>query len=378
MAIKLNFFERIYVYIQVREKTAVTRGGGDLMRLQCVLAGGLLLTMMSLAHGAPGLKAVSDLQSDIPAKTWTITPSSLSSKSDVTYQIWEDKSRGRALPIKIYMPTGAAAKFPAPVLIFSHGLGGSRDNSSYLGEYLAGRGYVCVFVQHPGSDANVWRPVATEGRAAILAALRPAANAENLRARVGDITFVLDELEKRNVSDPLLGAKLNLSAIALSGHSFGAGTTLAVSGQNYIVGLRTINLKDPRIKAAVYLSPPANLRNSTAEEVFGSIQIPGLLMTGTKDVSPIGSTSAEERVIPFQGIRAPGQYLVNFEGGDHMIFSGHSTPQRAQSDENFQRMINKVTGAFLDAYLKGDASQKAWLKNDCAAYLGKAAEFKAK
>lgn len=342
------------------------------MKMLLLLLGCLFLTL-SKVHAAPTPKTASGAQTK--AAVWSSVPT----KANVTYQIWEDSSRGRSIPVKIYMPpTLAGAKTPAPVLVFSHGLGGTREAASYLGDYLSARGYVCIHIQHPGSDSGVWQPVATGGREAILAEMKTAANASNLRFRVGDVTFVLDELERRNASDPLLGSKLNLSAIGLAGHSFGAGTTLAVSGQNYLVGPRTLNFRDPRIKAAVYLSPPANLRGRQAEEIFGSIQIPGLLMTGTDDVSPIGETTAEQRVIPFQGIKAPGQYLVNFRGGDHMIFSGYSTPLRVQSDENFQRMISKVTGAFLDAYLKGDAFQRAWLKNDCGSYLGKAADFQAK
>lgn len=342
------------------------------MKLMLSLLGCSLLTMLSLAQAAPSWKPTSEVQSKAAV-------SAGSPKENVTYQIWEDSSHGRNIPVKIYMPPpSAGAKTPAPVLVFSHGLGGTREAAGYLGDYLSARGYVCIHIQHPGSDAGVWQPVATGGREAILAEMKTAANASNLRLRVSDVTFVLDELERRNASDPLLGSKLNLSAIGLAGHSFGAGTTLAMSGQNYPVGQRTLNFKDPRIKAAVYLSPPANLRGRQPEEIFGSIQIPGLLMTGTDDVSPIGETTAEQRVIPFQGIKAPGQYLVNFQGGDHMIFSGHSTPLRVQSDENFQRMISKVTGAFLDAYLKGDASQRAWLKNECGSYLGKAAEFQSK
>ncbi|MBY0548294.1 MAG: hypothetical protein K2W95_13445 [Candidatus Obscuribacterales bacterium] len=341
------------------------------MRLPLWLLGCSCLTMLSpLAHAAPSMKTASEFQSKAAV-------SSVSPKQNVTYQIWEDLSRGRSIPVKIYMPS-TSAKSPAPVLVFSHGLGGTREAAGYLGEYLSARGYVCIHIQHPGSDSGVWQPVATGGREAILAEMKTAANAANLKFRVGDVTFVLDELEKRNASDPLLGSKLNLSAIGLAGHSFGAGTTLALSGQNYPVGPRTFNFRDSRIKAAVYLSPPVNLRNRQAEEIFGSIEIPGLLMTGTDDVSPIGETTARQRVIPFHGIKAPGQYLVNFQGGDHMIFSGHTTPLRVNSDEKFQHMINKVTGAFLDAYLKGDASQRAWLKNDCGAYLGKAADFQSK
>ena len=42
-------------------------------------------------------------------------------------------------------------------MLFSHGLGGSREGSAFLGKHWAARGYVVVFLQHPGSDESVWK-----------------------------------------------------------------------------------------------------------------------------------------------------------------------------------------------------------------------------
>src|SRR5437879_1749818 len=73
------------------------------------------------------------------------------SKIDLTVH---DAARDRDLPLRVYLPTNTA---PGPVILFSHGLGGSRTGSVFLGEHWAARGYVAVFVQHPGSDDSVWR-----------------------------------------------------------------------------------------------------------------------------------------------------------------------------------------------------------------------------
>lgn len=64
-----------------------------------------------------------------------------------------DAARNRELPILVYLPAG---KTTAPVVLFSHGLGGSAG-SAFLGKHWAARGYVCVFLQHPGSDTSVWK-----------------------------------------------------------------------------------------------------------------------------------------------------------------------------------------------------------------------------
>jgi predicted dienelactone hydrolase len=50
-----------------------------------------------------------------------------------------DAARKRDLPVRVYLPTNTA---PAPVVLFSHGLGGSRTGSVFPGEHRAARGYV--------------------------------------------------------------------------------------------------------------------------------------------------------------------------------------------------------------------------------------------
>ena len=66
----------------------------------------------------------------------------------------QDAGRDRAIPVLVYLPENTNA---APVVLFSHGLGGSRKGNAYLGNHWAARGYLAVFVQHPGSDDSVWK-----------------------------------------------------------------------------------------------------------------------------------------------------------------------------------------------------------------------------
>src|SRR6266446_1669455 len=67
---------------------------------------------------------------------------------------WLDPKRDRKVPVKIYFPK--AGDGPFPVIIFSHGLGGSREGYEYLGWHWASWGYVSVHLQHLGSDNAVW------------------------------------------------------------------------------------------------------------------------------------------------------------------------------------------------------------------------------
>jgi predicted dienelactone hydrolase len=116
-------------------------------------------------------------------------------------------------------------------VLFSHGLGGSREGPAFLGEHWAGRGYLAVFLQHPGSDESVRKDVSPGQR---LRAMEQAASARNFLLRARDVPAVLDQLERWNRSPghPLVG-RMDLGRIGMSGHSFGAVTTQAVSGQSF-------------------------------------------------------------------------------------------------------------------------------------------------
>ena len=100
---------------------------------------------------------------------------------------------------------------------------------SYLGTHWASRGYVVVVLQHPGSDDSVWRDKSPGQR---LVGLRRAASLENFLLRVKDVPAVLGQLDRWNATagHPLAG-RLDGKRIGMSGHSFGAVTTQAVSGQ---------------------------------------------------------------------------------------------------------------------------------------------------
>ncbi len=270
---------------------------------------------------------------------------------------WIDAKRNRKVPVKIYYPKTAEGTFP--VIVFSHGLGGSREGYEYLGRHWAGCGYVSVHVQHLGSDNAVWQD---SPRAEIMENMRRAAmNIANITNRPADITFVIDQLEQINKSDSVLKGRLDLSRIGMAGHSFGAFTTLAVAGETFITpGGRHLSAIDPRIKAAIPMSSPVPENAAHFDEGFASIKVPCLHMTGTLDSSPIGNTTPKERRIPFDHSRNSDQFLITFDGGDHMIFSGRGRLMPNDKDEEFQKLICIGSTAFWDAYLAGDASAKAW------------------
>lgn len=288
---------------------------------------------------------------------------------EILRENWHDAKRNRDVPVKIYLPKSGG---PFPIIIFSHGLGGSREHYEYLGEYWAAHGYVSVHVQHAGSDSTVWqgRPM-TEG----MTDMRKAVNLDNAVNRPKDVSFAIDQLETLNADKSPLKNRLDLSRIGMAGHSFGAFTTLAIAGEVFVSPGGDVSFADPRVKAAIAMSSPVPANPATFDEAFSKIKIPCFHMTGTQDFSPIGDTHPEQRRIPFDHISGADEYLLTFKGGDHMVFSGRSANV---SEEQFKKLICQSSVAFWDAYLKGDAAAKKWLADDFKAVLDSYGTFEEK
>ena len=267
-----------------------------------------------------------------------------------------DATRSRDIPLLVYLPKATTT---AAVVLFSHGLGGSREMGAFLGEHWARRGYVTVFLQHPGSDVDVWQGKPRgQGRASLVSA----ASAQNFLLRVRDVTAVLDQLGRwQSASGHELSGRLDMTRIGMSGHSFGAITTQAVSGQAFPAG---IIAADPRIKAALPMSPSTPQRGS-ASSAFAAVKIPWLVMTGTLDSSPIGNASAASRREVFAALPPPSKYELVLDGAEHSAFTDRALPgDKATRNPNHHRAILALSTAFWDAYLRADGAARMWLDGD--------------
>lgn len=260
----------------------------------------------------------------------------------------------RIIPVLAYIPRSEEA---LPVVLFSHGLGGSRYGSSYLGRHWASRGYAAIFVQHPGSDESVWKDAGLLQRRS---AMNKAASTENFLHRVRDIPQVLDTLKKWNVqSDNPVFQKLNMDLIGMSGHSFGAVTTQALSGQKANFGR---GFTDNRIKAAIAFSPSPARRGDT-QSAFADVFIPWMLMTGTKDGAPIGGMTPEKRLDVYPALPPGDKYELVLKEAEHSAFTERSLRgEQGQRNPNHHKAILALSTAFWDAYLKGDQNALEWLK----------------
>jgi len=271
-----------------------------------------------------------------------------------------DRARRCQIPLRVVLPLPRPAA-PVPVILFSHGLGGSRRTSQYLGRHWAARGYAVVCPQHGGSDEAVWQAVPPEQRGAALAR---AASPENARRRIEDVHAVLDQLDQwTQAEEHVLAGQLDLTCVGISGHSFGALTSQAIGGQSHPqVAEVDRELCDARICAAIAMSPsppPGDLQTA-----FGSVKIPWLLMTGSKDHAPIGYMTPALRRDVFNHLPPTvDRYELTLGGGHHFAFTDNKLPATAPPRHaNHHPTILRVSTAFWDAHLRQDRAAQHWLQ----------------
>ena len=103
----------------------------------------------------------------------------------------------------------APARFP--LIVLSHGTGGTAQSLAWLGTALAARGYVVAAVNHPGN--NALEPYTAQGFSLWW-----------LRAR--DVGIAIDAM----LADPELGPRVDARRIGVGGFSLGGYTAIEVAG----------------------------------------------------------------------------------------------------------------------------------------------------
>ncbi len=293
---------------------------------------------------------------------WTLLGEALkggSSEKSNAYEIrsqtfW-DAARRRAIPTRIYAPSDHAQKHP--VVIFSHGLGGSPDCCAYLGKAWAARGFFVVMLQHPGSDENVWK-----GKLRILRELEQAYRANwTGRTRASDICCVLDQLERLARRGDPLARRMDFDRIGVGGYDLGSLAALLVAGQ--LPPDNGVSLHDPRVKAVLAMSPPVTAQGKSFQDIYAPITAPCFFITGTKDDGIVGSTQAHQRRIPFDFLGETDRYLVTMRGADHRVYGGRVLSVRARNDKEFQALIVRSSTCFWQAVLQEKTAAKAMLSS---------------
>ena len=279
------------------------------------------------------------------AQEWKCAPGTWKDGVDASIN-WHAAVRDRDVPVTLRWPEGAPGRLP--VVLVSHGLGGTRNAYEWLGRHLAGHGYVCVHLEHVGSNFESVRGKGLRSRDAALDA----------KERPADVSFALDRLADLDRDHPALKGRLDLDRVAIAGHSYGAYTAMACVGAkvSFPPLLRDPDFRDARLKAAVVLSPQPAGTLGFREDSWKDLVVPVLYVTGTRDAAMDVKDPALRRYA-FDHGPAKDSWFLDIEGANHMTFAGLLDPDL---DEHLRWARQAVT-AFLDGSLRGDAAAKAWL-----------------
>jgi dienelactone hydrolase len=274
---------------------------------------------------------------------------------------WLDRARQRSVPVRIRWPAENAPMQPGgrPVVLFSHGLGGTAAGGERWGQAWCAAGLVVVHLQHPGSDLEAVRRVARSF--SDQAGLRRAAGPEQLLARLEDVVFALDEMQRRQAAGSGRWSEARVQAVGMSGHSFGAHTTLGMAGQRYP---GHPGMDEPRLAAFMAFSPTLPARGDPAQ-AFARLTRPLLCITGTHDDDVAGNgATPERRMGVFAALPQGRKAQLVLEDADHMTFAGniglrgeglarHAPARTLQAQHH--ALVAAITTDWWHAHLLGDA-----------------------
>jgi predicted dienelactone hydrolase len=282
--------------------------------------------------------------------------------TEVAGLVLHDDKRNKDVRVRVFYPV-IAGKYP--VIVFSHGAGGSDTCCESLTRHWATYGYITLQPIH--EDSVVQRRSSGDENARFPQAVGEALKNPALwESRPHDISFLLDSLAGLQKRVAGLNGKIDTSRIGVAGHYMGAYTAEAIAGALVdLPGRPGQNFSDPRAKAILCLSPQGPGQFGLTVHSFSNISLPFMGITGSLDnLGPLANAAWHK--IPFERSQPGDKYEVFIQGASHMSFITAETANSARSSQAAAILgyTNSASLAFWDTYLKDDNAAKKFLQSD--------------
>ncbi|MEK5182981.1 MULTISPECIES: alpha/beta hydrolase [Paenibacillus] len=259
-----------------------------------------------------------------------------------------------------------------PVLLFSHGFMGYKNQNTFQVEQLASHGYIVVGIEHAYSSvASVFpdKSVVTfdsEGKTGYEQMKYSFMDRRN-EVWVEDAKFVLDQMETLSADDPsgLFTGRIDLEHMGMFGHSFGGATTVQML------------MDDQRIQAGIDMDGvlygekriPADGLKKPFLLMSADDTLKGVDQTSDAEIAALRTDRKEitayynELFARYEPVTAGGNYWLTFKQSKHISFSDLYllTPLFEWMEHvdvrGTHELINEYTLDFFDHYLKGQPLQ---------------------
>jgi predicted dienelactone hydrolase len=327
----------------------------------------ILLGGAVLAHRAQVAAAWRQPSPEQASSTGVYTPAAGPYEAEsVNDLVLHDAKRNKDLHLKVTYPK---ADGTFPVIVFSHGWGGSKDTYAGLTRYWAEHGYVTLQPTH--DDSWALRRKSAAGTSPMMGIGGRVAgdinDPQQWANRTRDISFVMDSLGEIERDVPGLKGKLDKSRVGVGGHSFGALTTMLIGGASVTPrgASQPETFGDPRARALLVLSGSGPGQMGLDQHSWDNVTAPLMVMTGTRDVG-LGFQGPAWRKKSYEWSKSDVRYFILLDGGTHMTFTGMPAQSGREPAILFET-VKTASLAFWDAYVRDSEGARTYLNSSALA-----------